>query len=94
MDMAAFSLTALKNPPPVSMDFATVVVVAPNDPASIPDSDLPVSVDPNMAASQPAFSSHSDDILTFAALTSTVARKVYKAARKARSVTQLVLVDD
>lgn len=79
MAMAAFSLTALKNSTPFSPELSHVSVTAPASPSDPVSHALETSgmVVPLLPATSLPLSE----------------RKVYKAARKARSVTQLVLVD-
>jgi hypothetical protein len=78
MDLAAFSLVGLKHSPPATTILGHVLFNEPHISVSLP-------------------SPHTEmDISAGIQITSspTEAKKVYKASRKPRSITQLVLVDN
>jgi hypothetical protein len=94
MDMAAFSLAAMKHLVPVSVEMVTAT--------SHPHSFVPnmhnlgvvgFSSDASITAHIPSIEAH-EDVPSLAAASSNIARKVYKTAYKPRSVTQVVLVDE
>jgi hypothetical protein len=85
------SLTALKNSPPAPTTFFTTIV-APS--SSAPDQNVftnPVSLTPAAAVSQ---LDHFSPFNEPTAIMPSSVSKVFKAARKSKSITQLFLMDD